>query len=64
MRFSIILIAMLLLVLVFFSGCSARVTLPAMVDEPRTVQLLTHGQHSSILLPMVTGHGMWIMIKA
>lgn len=41
---------MLLLLLPLFTGCSALITLPERVREPRTVQLLQHGRHSSLLL--------------
>lgn len=36
--------------LLLLSGCSATISLPAQVAEPREVQLLLHGRHSSILL--------------
>lgn len=41
---------MLLLLLPLFTGCSALITLPERVNEPRSVQLLQHGRHSSLLL--------------
>lgn len=41
---------MLLLLLPLFTGCSALITSPERVNEPRSVQLLQHGRHSSLLL--------------
>lgn len=44
------LILLICLPLLLVSGCSATISLPAQVAEPREVQLLLHGRHSSILL--------------
>ncbi|KKO45173.1 hypothetical protein WG68_12160 [Arsukibacterium ikkense] len=49
MRYAVGLLIVLLL-LPLFSGCTALISVPEKVSEPRTVQLLTHGRHSSILL--------------
>lgn len=49
MRYAVVILSVLLLLLLF-AGCSAVITVPATVNEPRTVQLLEHGRHSSILL--------------
>lgn len=49
MRYAAFLL-LLLLLLPLFTGCSALITLPQKVQEPRTVQLLQHGRHSSLLL--------------
>ena len=45
-----VLILLICLPLLLVSGCSATISLPAQVAEPREVQLLLHGRHSSILL--------------
>jgi hypothetical protein len=40
-----------LLVLVLTTGCSTLVTPPAQPENPRSVFLLEHGQHASLVLP-------------
>ncbi len=49
MRYAAV-ILILLLLLPLCSGCTAVISLPAEVSEPRTVQLLQHGRHSSLVL--------------
>lgn len=48
MRISTVFIALLLLLLI--GGCSAIISAPETLHQPREVQLLQHGRHSSLLL--------------
>ncbi len=38
------------LVLIWLTGCAAKVETPSVVHAPRTVQLLDHGRHTSLVL--------------
>src|SRR4051812_19057915 len=52
-----VLIAMLMLLSLFQTGCATKVIPPGRPNDPVTVYLTDYGRHSSVIVPSIKGHG-------